>query len=98
MDAAHKIISPSTYNCRLCQLTHGHFSEHRIWKEFIASSKHEFIFYYKDEFESKYSESFEYPIILIGKEPFEVLVNKQELDQLHSPMELTQIIGSKIYS
>ena len=24
----HKIISPSTYTCELCSLTHGVFSEH----------------------------------------------------------------------
>jgi len=31
LDAAHKIISPSTYACNLCSLTHGNFSEKQVW-------------------------------------------------------------------
>ena len=52
-DYAHKIISPKTYSCNLCKLTHHNLGEQKSWKKFIENSKHQFIFYHKDEFELK---------------------------------------------
>ncbi|WP_241234677.1 hypothetical protein [Nonlabens ponticola] len=37
LDSAHKIISPSTYQCKLCELTHGAFTEHDEWSRFRES-------------------------------------------------------------
>ncbi len=34
-DIAHKIFSPSTYQCDLCALTHGYFQVRGPWKAFI---------------------------------------------------------------
>jgi hypothetical protein len=36
-DFAHKILSPSTYDCHLCALTYGNFSEKKEWKAFIEN-------------------------------------------------------------
>lgn len=35
-DIAHKILSPATYPCRLCELTHGYFRERAEWRAFVA--------------------------------------------------------------
>lgn len=35
-DIAHKIISPSTYSCQLCTLTHSYFSVKKDWTDFLA--------------------------------------------------------------
>lgn len=37
LDAAHKALSPQTYQCDLCKLTHGTFGEKKRWKEFVES-------------------------------------------------------------
>ena len=50
-DFAHKIISPKTYGCNLCKLTHGNFGEKKSWKEFKEQNKNKLEFYHKDEFE-----------------------------------------------
>lgn len=34
-DIAHKIISPETYECDLCALTHGYFSMRKEWAGFL---------------------------------------------------------------
>lgn len=34
-DTAHKLLSPGTYQCQLCALTHGHFGMHREWADFL---------------------------------------------------------------
>ena len=49
-DSLHKLISPSTYNCRLCQLTHSFFSEKEEWRKFVSSLEVEYEFLHRDEF------------------------------------------------
>ena len=63
-DAIHKIVSPKTYNCRLCKLTHGALSEKREWINFVKKSKHTFEFFNKDEFEERFQHKFSYPCVL----------------------------------
>ncbi|GER60681.1 GTPase [Patiriisocius marinus] len=67
---AHKIISPQTYECNLCALTFGNFTENLIWKEFRNSSNVEMEFLHKDEFlkqyRSKWLPKYEFPIVLIA--------------------------------
>jgi len=35
LDSAHKIISPQTYDCKLCELTYGVFKEDEEWLRFL---------------------------------------------------------------
>ena len=52
-DSIHKIISPATYSCRLCQLTHSFFKERKEWSDFVKSLNIECEFLHKDEFPEK---------------------------------------------
>ena len=49
-DIGHKIFSPSTYSCDLCQLTHGVFKEREAWKSFIETLDLPVEFLHRDEF------------------------------------------------
>ena len=64
LHVAHKIISPSTYECNLCALTYGAFTERNLWKKFREESDNELVFYHKDEFERIYNKTFTYPVVL----------------------------------
>jgi hypothetical protein len=64
LDIAHKIVSPSTYQCNLCTLTYGTFTERDVWKKFREESDTELVFYHKDEFENEFKKQFTYPIVL----------------------------------
>lgn len=68
LDAGHKLISPATYSCNLCALTHSTFSEKDVWKDFRNSLAIETEFLHSDEFEkafaSKFGHRFDYPIVL----------------------------------
>ena len=100
LDFAHKIISPSTYACDLCSLTHGNFSEKKIWKKFRESISHELQFVYKDEFLKKYRDNtiaFRFPIILEKKESeFVVLMDADELSMIASIEELIQNLQARL--
>ena len=53
---AHKIISPNTYTCELCSLTHGVFSETIEWKNFRETSSLAMEFFHVNEFLRMYSD------------------------------------------
>jgi hypothetical protein len=73
LDSAHKIVSPTTYECTLCHLTFGVFKENELWARFRESATNtnsslQLEFLHKDEFEkqywSKWLPKYSYPIIL----------------------------------
>lgn len=48
-DAAHKVLSPTTYACSLCALSYGAVSMRAPWSSFIKSLPHRVRFAYRDE-------------------------------------------------
>jgi hypothetical protein len=82
IDLGRKILSPETYDCSLCKLTHGPFTEQSEWRAFRISIGVPVEFLHRDEFEKKYSEKFEYPVILKKGTKLEVLMSKKEIDRL----------------
>ncbi|MDH7445179.1 GTPase [Aquimarina sp. 2201CG14-23] len=101
IDFAHKIISPSTYSCDLCALTHGSFSEKKTWKEFRETTLHEFLFQYKNEFLEKHKEvdytKFQFPVILEQKkQDFFVLIDSEELTLINTVENLIEKLKQKL--
>ncbi len=82
IDLGHKILSPETYSCSLCKLTHGPFTEIDAWKAFRTSIGVPMEFLHRDEFEKKYEQHFEYPVILKKGTRMEVLLPKKDIDNL----------------
>lgn len=81
-DIGHKILSPSTYQCSLCSLTHGPFTEMDAWREFRKTIGTPMEFFHRDEFEYKYGLKFDYPVILKKNSTIELLMPKEEIDAL----------------
>lgn len=76
-DFAHKILSPDTYSCELCSITHHQIGERQAWKDFREKSDYNMSFLYKNEFEEKFKAHYNYPIILL----------KNDKNQLHLLMD-----------
>jgi len=53
-DFVHRIVSPETYPCRLCDLTYDRFTMKTEWKRFIASLPADCEFELRDRFQRKY--------------------------------------------
>ena len=103
IDGAHKILSPSTYACNLCDITFGNFTENGVWKKFrkqLASREKELEFLHKDEFakayKSKFGYKFTFPIILVQGNDLEIFVNTDELNELKYPEELISLIEKRL--
>ena len=88
MDIGHKAISPQTYECNLCGLTFGLLSEHKQWKQFRENSNAEMEFLHRDEFEQKYKQKFEYPIILKKDNDLSIATSPTELNKIETLDEL----------
>ncbi len=101
MDSMHKVFSPSTYDCKLCDITFGVITENSTWKQFRQESELQMDFLHKDEFAKKYASKFGYkfkfPIVLIeGKQGLEVLISKEELDQLETANGLVDLVKERV--
>lgn len=101
LDSIHKILGPNTYNCNLCAITFGFFSEHKKWKEFRKESGLEMEFLHLDEFKKRYPnekqdrESF--PQVFILKESkLQVFLRKGEINDMKSQEDLILAIRAKL--
>ena len=61
-DLVHKNISPETYQCNLCKITHGAFTESKKFKE--LKIKYNITLWHTDDYELKYHKESAYPLII----------------------------------
>ena len=65
-DIAHKVLSPGTYSCQLCNLTHDYFKVKKDWTDFLSGVDAELEFLHRDELRDKYRlEGISLPAVLI---------------------------------
>lgn len=97
IDFAHKIISPSTYSCDLCNLTHSNFGQRAEWKEFVKKTDINLKFYHIDEFEEEFNKAFKYPIVL-KKTPgqLDTVLNASEISKIRDVQDLIETIKSHL--
>lgn len=97
VDYLHKVFSPSTYDCKLCSLTHHNLGARRAWKEFIESSDLPMQFLYKDQFKAKYQEDFDFPVVLsYDKSGFTRILGKKELESLNDLEEFLVLLKERL--
>lgn len=100
VDTFHKIISPETYACNLCALTHNDFSEKKIWSSFRKKHQEEFVFMYKNQFEKKYPDfkpKFDFPFVVkIENNDFMILISNSELNTIKSSESLIEILKERL--
>lgn len=82
-DIGHKIFSPATYPCDLCQLTHGYFSERTSWRAFVERLPIECEFLHRDQFAAQFPDITE-PL------PAVFLAHADQLERCMSAAELAQ--------
>ena len=97
LDVAHKLISPKTYQCKLCAITHDTFSENEQWKSFRKSFSLPLEFLHSDEFEANYNaKDIKYPVILLeDDQKITEWISKSEIEKIESSAALIQLIQSK---
>jgi len=95
----HKVISPETYECRLCQLSHSWFSEKSSWKKFIASLGLKCHFYHRDEFYDAFPQVkvLSFPLVLLNVDSvFSELLSADEFQVIDSIELLAEELRVKL--
>lgn len=101
LDALHKLMSPKTYSCNLCEITYGVFTENKTWKKFRTSGNFPMKFIHLDEFKkqyaSKFGSKFTFPIVLLeNKGELELFISTNELNGLKNAEELIEMISDRL--
>jgi len=90
---AHKMLSPSTYSCDLCKLTHGAFGQKQAWHQFLKDTSLEFAFLHRDEFEQQQPKQKEYPLIFkVENDNWSQWLGPADIAKLTSEQALIQLI------
>ncbi|WP_298328778.1 GTPase [uncultured Dokdonia sp.] len=103
LDAAHKVVRPQTYQCALCEITHGVFKEKEEWLRFRESVHTPLEFLHKDEFlkayKSKWLPKYEFPLVLAVTEAgLEVVISADAFAGIASSQELIKQVNKIIES
>ena len=80
---AHKLLSPRTYPCNLCALTHGPLGARREWAQFIKGLGVKTEFIHRDTFARKYpAAKHSFPAVYRSKGDGtpQVLISSEELN------------------
>jgi predicted metal-binding protein len=96
-DFMHKFVSPQTYECNLCLLTHTNIGERKEWSDFKNSLGVEMRFLYSNIFETEFpNEKSDYPVVFLNsKNELKKLINTVELNSIKKVKELIQLVKEK---
>ena len=99
-DSLHKLLSPGSYQCSLCALTHSLFSQRPKWKRFTRSEDINFTCLHKDEFEKQYRSKwlprYSFPVILADyKGQLEIFANNEEINALEDTDALINLVKDR---
>lgn len=97
-DIAHKLLSPSTYECNLCNLTHGYFAAREEWTTFLDDLDADIEFLHRDEYMDRYPDSeVEFPAIFVNAyDELIPWVDKKVINEMSSADALMEMIRAAI--
>lgn len=100
IDSLHKFLSPSTYPCSLCELTHGYFGEKEIWRAFsgrLSEKGYKLRGLHKDELGEWPVTFTQLPAVyLYFSGSLTLLLSPQELRKMTSTRDLIEILDLKL--
>jgi hypothetical protein len=99
MDSIHKTVSPDTYDCGLCAITHGFFTMDKAWRAYLKSLPYEASFYHRPDFKAAFPDAADLPLPLIGLEEggaIRVLIGPDGLKSCKDSNALAALIDAKL--
>ena len=98
LDIGHKIVSPRTYACNLCAITHSTFSMRDEWKRFVAGLGVPIEFLHRDEIEKQYGiRDVGLPAVFRQRNgALDVWITREEINRCRSLGELEQLVKTRL--
>jgi len=101
-DIAHKIFSPDTYECNLCNLTHGYFQAREEWMTFLDDLDADIEFLHRDEYVRSYASKNEnadvgLPAIFVkDNDELKLWIDKEVINKMLSTDDLMEMIRAAV--
>ena len=98
-DYVHKIVSPETYPCSLCQITFDNLGMKRAWRRFVQALPHPAVFLHRDELAVDYPQLLEIqlPAVLMDEGgAITQLVSANALDQTPDVAALQDLVMANL--
>ncbi|ANE48774.1 hypothetical protein SY83_06975 [Paenibacillus swuensis] len=96
MDLIHKTVSPSTYPCKLCEITYGMTGMRKEWKRYVHSLGYPVTFLHLDELAPGLP-STRYPCAIARTNTgYEELISAEEMNRLTTLTELMAALSRQI--
>ncbi|MGM0846467.1 MAG: GTPase [Bacillota bacterium] len=96
LDSLHKLSSPQSYQCELCQLTYGLTSMNSEWKSFVVNSPYKVTFLHLDEIWSDLP-IVDFPAVFLKRiEGYDLLISKDEMKNCKDVKDLIILTKSKL--
>jgi hypothetical protein len=87
-DFIHRLVDPSTYPCRLCDITYGRFVKNAGWQLFVWALPVKSVFHTKDGFIRSYPwlADIEFPVVLAEDDTarIETLISAEDFTRIRS--------------
>ncbi len=98
LDIGHKIVSPQTYACNLCAITHTTFSMRDEWKNFVAGLGVPVEFLHRDELAERHGlRDVPLPAIFLKTEAgLKPWISRDEINHCRSLDELKRLVEQKL--
>lgn len=100
LDSLHKIVSPSTYPCKLCELTHGYFGQRSFWKGYshqLNKDGYDMRFLHKDEMGDWPVQFSMLPAVYLYRSGhLELIAGPSELAEMKKGEELAELISKNL--
>ena len=90
VDTVHKYVSPSTYECNLCQITYD-LKMKKAWKDFVEKTPHKFHFLHLEELSDHGLEKYKNQLpICLEKNSMEIkiIIDKETMDKFKNEFDL----------
>jgi hypothetical protein len=99
LDSIHKTLSPATYSCDLCAVTHGFFTMRPQWRAWLKSLPYEPEFYHRPDFRAAFPEMSDQPlplVALVEEGRLFVLLDADALGKVSSIDELVASLEARL--
>ena len=100
-DYVHKLVSPSTYSCKLCSLTYNNLGEINKWSHYLRSLPYKTLFLYRDQL-NKQQLDFNCNVeslpclLFFNNDKHHLLISNNEINRLNSLEELIHLIEKRL--
>jgi len=97
-DILHKSVKPSTYPCKLCQVTFSGATMNKLWKEYVSGLDIPTIFLHKNEFVKTYPKvGIEFPAILLKTDKtIKMLLSVDDFKEIKDLPDLMSTLNDKL--